>query len=33
VNMLLPGMLVMISTVLIIMGPFLLNYLFMDLMM
>jgi tight adherence protein C len=33
VNMLLPGMLVMISTVLIIVGPFLLNYLYFGLSM
>ena len=33
VNMLLPGMLVMISTVLIILGPFLLNYLYFGLSM
>jgi len=31
VNMLLPGMLVMVATVLIILGPFLLNYLSLDL--
>ena len=33
VNMLLPGILVMVATVLIIIGPFLMNYLFMDLIM
>ena len=33
VNMLLPGVLVMISTVLIIVGPFLLNYLYFGMSM
>jgi tight adherence protein C len=31
VNMLLPGILIMASTVIIILGPFLLNYMFLDL--